>query len=546
MWDLDRSHYPGGTTPISQWLMQGCPSGMRRAFAEFGMPAETLDVRFAQGFMYTRLRPLIRPDQPATKLPPAPLLKLAVRLHPGMRHRAKQATRTLEERPWRRIVAEWESEIRPRLQRDNAALRAVDETGLDDAELARHLARLLAYCRETFELHFYLHAADLGPTGMLLHDCERWGISASEVIPALAGASPSTAAPQVALAELRRLVGASGRQPTSLEEVRAISPEAARLVDEYLLRRGRLMVTRYDLDGHTLDEEPEVVLATILNGDDPAAVSAHAEAVARALRERVPAAEQARFDERLAEARGAMDLRDDNGPNTVEFPVGLLRHSLLEAGRRLTARGRLRTPDHVFELGPDEVGPLLRDGAGPTAEELAARAQRRRESAMLVPPARLGPDEPAPPIEVLAPAHRLLVGAVRAVLVHMGMAKEEGGPATSPATARSPSRLAGCGVGTVSYRGTARVALDPEAALQAMEPGDVLVTRFTTPAFNTVLALAGAVVTAEGALLCHAAVMAREFGIPAVVGAASALTEIPDGAEIEVDPVAGTVRLVPG
>ena len=35
MWELDRSHYPGGTTPISQWLMQGCPNGMRGAFEEF-------------------------------------------------------------------------------------------------------------------------------------------------------------------------------------------------------------------------------------------------------------------------------------------------------------------------------------------------------------------------------------------------------------------------------------------------------------------------------------------------------------------------------
>ena len=52
MWNLDRSHFPGGTTPMSKWLMEGCPTGMRRAFEEIGMPAETLDVRFVRGFMY--------------------------------------------------------------------------------------------------------------------------------------------------------------------------------------------------------------------------------------------------------------------------------------------------------------------------------------------------------------------------------------------------------------------------------------------------------------------------------------------------------------
>ena len=77
-----------------------------------------------------------------------------------------------------------------------------------------------------------------------------------------------------------------------------------------------------------------------------------------------------------------------------------------------------------------------------------------------------------------------------------------------------------------------------------MEPGDVLVVRFTTPAYNTILALAGALVTADGSLLCHAAVMARELGIPAVIGAPGALRDIPEGAEVEVDPVAGLVRVV--
>src|SRR5213076_1542616 len=63
-WDLDRSHYPGGTTLISQALMRGCAVGMRKAFAELGMPADTLDIRFVEGFMYSRLRPLIAPTAP--------------------------------------------------------------------------------------------------------------------------------------------------------------------------------------------------------------------------------------------------------------------------------------------------------------------------------------------------------------------------------------------------------------------------------------------------------------------------------------------------
>ena len=86
-------------------------------------------------------------------------------------------------------------------------------------------------------------------------------------------------------------------------------------------------------------------------------------------------------------------------------------------------------------------------------------------------------------------------------------------------------------------------AIFADEALASLEPGDVLVVPFTTPAYNAVLAVCGAVVTEEGGALAHAAVLARELGIPAVVGAEAAMATIEDGAEVTVDPVAGTVSL---
>jgi rifampicin phosphotransferase len=536
MWTLDRSHFPGGTTPIAMWLMEGCPTGMRRGFEEIGMPADTLDVKFVRGFMYTRLRPLISPNRAVTKLPPATVSKLVVRLHPAMRRRAKQAAKALAERPWRQVVIDWQLSIRPRLEAMNDQLQAVDVPSLDDRGLADHIERLLAYCRENTELHFYLHVFDLGPIGLLLADCARWGIDATDVIPALGGASPSTAAPARVLSEIRTLVATQPTRPRSLDEVRAISPEAAGLLAQYFQRRGRMLVTRYDLDGRTLEEQPDLVMAALLEGSDAPTDQARAAQIAGRVREQVPIAERPVFDERLAEARATMDLRDDNGPNTFELPVGILRYALLEAGRRAAKSGRVPDPRLVLELRPDEVVPFVLEGTGPSVDALRARAEQRRADARLTPPTVLGPVEVTPPLDVLAPAHQRLVGAVQSVLAHMGM---------SGAGHASKDRLQGVGVGSVPYRGQARVALTPEEALDTMTPGDVLVVRFTTPAYNTVLAFAGAVVTTEGALLSHAAVMARELGLPAVIGAAGALDEIPDGADIEVDPVAGTVTILP-
>jgi pyruvate,water dikinase len=100
------------------------------------------------------------------------------------------------------------------------------------------------------------------------------------------------------------------------------------------------------------------------------------------------------------------------------------------------------------------------------------------------------------------------------------------------------------GIGDTPYVGTARVVQDAVEALATMEPGDIIVAPYTAPTYNAVLAMAGAIVTGEGGLLCHAAVIARELGLPAVIGATDAMDLIPDGATIEVDPEAGTVRVL--
>jgi pyruvate,water dikinase len=133
---------------------------------------------------------------------------------------------------------------------------------------------------------------------------------------------------------------------------------------------------------------------------------------------------------------------------------------------------------------------------------------------------------------VLPDSLATLVAMVQVSLEYLGM--------DGTATGES---LAGVGIGAMSYTGRARVTDSADEAIERLEPGDVLVVRATSPAFNVVLAIAGAVVTADGGALSHAAVLARELGIPAVVGAPGALS-IPDGSVVEVDPTQGSVRVV--
>ncbi len=539
-WNLDRSHVFRPATPINQYIQsQQTVVGTRRVLRELGAPVEALDFRFVNGLVYSRIRPLINSEKPPSKLPPRPLLKLAVRLHPEMRRRKKIADVTLVSRPWRHVIEEWQRPggLRDACETENLALQSVDLAELDDGQLIRHVNDVLQHCLKMWEMHFWLHGYDLGPIGLFIHRSNSWGLETSELTPLLEGASPSTSHAERVLRRIREAVDRNGAQPRTLAELRTISPEIDSGVAEFLRLRGSLVVTRYDLDGLTLGEAPDILLATIMSARD--ADHGREEMMQRlatrtaAAREKVPAEHRDEFDVALAEARAAMDLRDDNGPRTVEWPLGLMRIALLEVGARMAARHLAHVASHALEITHDEITPALLAGHGPSADELAQRAQWRDSVDVSGAPLVLGSTEPPPPLDVLPYSLAQIAGFVQSVMAEAGLNAE-----------KRTEGLAGVGIGDSVYRGIARCAATPEQALESLEPGDVLVVPCTTPAYNMVLSLAGAVVTAEGGALSHAAVLARELGIPAVVGAPQALVGIPDGATVEVDPIIGEVRVI--
>ena len=93
------------------------------------------------------------------------------------------------------------------------------------------------------------------------------------------------------------------------------------------------------------------------------------------------------------------------------------------------------------------------------------------------------------------------------------------------------------------YEGPARLVSGP-SDFNRIEQGDVLVTVSTSEAFNILLPLLGGIVTDSGGLLSHSAIVAREYGIPGVVGTREATERIPDGARVRVDGDAGEVAVL--
>jgi pyruvate,water dikinase len=97
----------------------------------------------------------------------------------------------------------------------------------------------------------------------------------------------------------------------------------------------------------------------------------------------------------------------------------------------------------------------------------------------------------------------------------------------------SPGKVAGCVRVVRSLAGAGK-----------LQPGDVLVVETTAPPWTPLFATAAAVVSDTGGILSHCAVVAREYGIPAVVGTGNATSLLVDGQLIEVDGDAGTIRIV--
>jgi pyruvate,water dikinase len=134
----------------------------------------------------------------------------------------------------------------------------------------------------------------------------------------------------------------------------------------------------------------------------------------------------------------------------------------------------------------------------------------------------------------LPPSARRGANAIDLALFNLfGVSEEE----------NSETVIRGLAVNTGTYEGTARLVSSPDDFAR-IQPGDVLVARMTSPYFNVVLPLLGALVTDRGGQLCHAAIVAREYGIPGIVGTREATAKIADGSRVRVDGSTGEVHLL--
>lgn len=321
-----------------------------------------------------------------------------------------------------------------------------------------------------------------------------------------------SAEPAQRIARIAAMVAAKGLAEPD-EALR--DPRIAAEIDAYLAKFGDRCTQELKLEAIPLSEDPAPLYAAIrAQAARPVAPPVHARPDWSALIRNPVKRAVARAVTHWAKAR-VRDRENLRFERTRLF--GHARRIFLAMGRELTALGALSHPRDIFFLRVEEVLGAI-EGAGLSQDLAAIVALRRAEEAA----SATRPD----------PEERI---TIRGAAITAPVARS-----APPPPAGDAQQGIGCSAGRVSAR--ARVITDPRS--QSLAPGEILVARNTDPGWIAVFSNAAAIVVERGSLLSHSAIVARELGIPCVVGLKGATDWVTDGETLDVDGETGAVRKV--
>ena len=525
-WALDPVHFP---RPVTRYWAEMHPEPFRRGTHEFmafyGAPIAAMVTQYVNGFAYSTMQPA--PDE---EIP----------------ERFARAEEVWATKVWREQLDEWDTSAKPTAIATHRELQAVDVDALTDDELVGYLARCRDHHSQMIFQHMRFTASAMIPVGDLLAHLESWtSVPRADALAMMRGAAPVSAG---ASGELERLIAAINQDESArallesdadpgatLAGLRALDGPVGDAMSQYLDLVGCRLLDGFDISGRYALELPDALLRSIRlsvggAGNDTDEVDARIAAI----RSQVPEEHRAEFDELLGEARLMYRLRDERGVFSDIWASGIMRRAAISAGRRVQAKGRVHDAEHFVDAGFDEMCSLVTGSGGPSADELGARAAERGSRTAKDAPPSLGPPPPPPPDPSgLPPGVARVMGAVGIAMGELFGSSE---------TEHEEDRLRGLAASGGVYEGPARRVSGP-ADFDRITQGDVLVTEATTEAFNVLLPLLGAIVTDSGGLLSHSAIVAREYGIPGVVGTRDATERIADGTHVRVDGDAGEVTV---
>jgi len=526
-WTQDAVHLP---RPLTRYFQETQPASFKRGtndFARFyGMLIDGLQMAYVNGFGYNQVVPA-----PDAEIP----------------ERFQRAEQVFAQKLWREQLRDWDENRKPAAIAAHRELQAIDPDALADAELAAYLTRCRDHHSAMTAQHMRFTGGAVIPVGDFLAHVGDWtGLPHSELLGLMRGSAEVSSGGSAEMERLKQAFAgdaaarealASNADPAQvLASLRALGGETGEAVNGYLDLVGNRLIDGFDIAEPTAIELPDALLRSIriaVSGEAQAASDVDARTAE--VRAQVPAANQAEFDELLGEARLMYRLRDERGIFSDIWASGIMRRAALAAGRRVAGRGRIATSAHMLDASLDEMCALVTGTGGPSGDELAGRAGYRAAHTAKDAPPSLGPPVPPPPDPSKLPPG--VARLMRATFISMGHLFG------SSEAQNEEKILYGLAASRGVYEGPARRVSGPSEFGRIVR-GDVLITESTSEAFNILLPLLGGIVTDNGGLLSHAAIVAREYGIPGVVGTREATERISDGARVRVDGDNGEVTVL--
>lgn len=520
-WIWDQLHNPLPATPLAQDLFDPKRIGMLRGGVTTGRPMPVGERLFFHGYVYSR--PVLHSDEEQSTFRLVAERDAELRLG--------------------RLTELFESEYRPEAE---ALTRSLHTWAASDDSLADLMSRF-DEVEAIAARHGELHTLSMSLTNIGWGDFQRFctaefGDEADQLaLDTTAGLPNKSLDSANALWDLSRQIAARPavadllRSTVSSEFMPAIDSvsggEDCRLLIEAFLDEWGLRNESFsEIAFPTWKEDPTFVITTLrkyldnAEGRSPAQMHSNvAETRERRTEEaktRLGSAEKvAKFLELLRIAQQRTVMIEDHNYYIDQRGHASLRFPCLAIGDRLVEQGSIDDRSDVFYLHRRELFEAAEDADARYQSIIEQRRADRDSWMKVLPPATIGKGK-----VVMSPIRAAFFGDVDLEPAEDGTVN---GLAASKGTAR----------------GIARLILTLDDA-DKLGPGEILVTYATAPSWTPLFAVASAVVTDIGGPLAHCAVVAREYGIPAVVGTRTATADIKDGQMVEVDGTAGVVRIL--
>lgn len=457
-----------------------------------------------------------------------------------------------------KLVAQWHSVQRREFTERIDALRPVSLSlaELDDAAFGTYFADLLDLFSELHLAYFRLTGAGVclnGELGVLTKELLGW--SAAETLGLRGGLTGEHMAAAVGLGALARLAATkpavrqalAGGTRDAAARLPEIDAEFAAAFADYVRDHGHRTLG-FDLTEPTFAEQPEILLNLVFAQiDSPFDLDVERAALRTRVEQSLAAAQEGLADQpperrdqffrAVAAAESAAPVRDEKVYLAVST-WALVRYAVLDLGRRLAAREVIGQVGDVFYLDHRDALAALSDGVDRDGAVRTGRGRHLWAATHPGPPTYGTPPQPMTLEPQMTPPSAAASHVMDIATWSMSLF---GGQRDGASAAEGT--LTGVAAAAGRYRGPARIVLGA-GDFGKIRAGDVLVCHETTAQWSVVFPSLGALIADNGSLLSHPAIIAREYGIPAVVAATGATELLRDGQLVEVDGTAGVVRVL--